>query len=86
MSIYESLAQFVLGVGAGSGVCVYLSRVVLDKHEERHKAHETKIGILEARVNACESRLAALYSAHDERGTVCRKTTKRSTKTRLKKR
>lgn len=80
MSIYESLGQFVLGVGAGAGVCVYLGRMVLDKHEERHKAHEDKIGNHDKRIGDCESGLASLRSAHEERGAVCR-----SMKSKLKK-
>lgn len=82
MSIYESLGQFVLGVGAGAGVCVYLGRMVLDKHEERHKAHESKIGNIDERVNSCESGLSALKSAHDERGAVCRSMKSKSKKPR----
>lgn len=73
MPIYESAYQFVLGFGAGAGLCVYVGGLVLKKHEERHKAHEDKISNHDKRIGDCESGLSALRSAHEERGKNCRR-------------
>ena len=84
MYIFEGISQFIYGIGFGAGVCVFLGRLVLRKHDEQHAEHKKTISELVAEVGRHTAEIAALRSAHDERGALCRTMTK-STNKRSKK-
>ena len=83
--IFQSFNQFILGFGACFGLCVFLGRVILAKHDERHTDAEKRIEILHEQNDNLRNRLTALESAHNERGgkqcqTKLTATSKRSTR------
>ena len=71
--IFSGLSQFILGFSASLALVLYLGRVILTRHDERHTATEKALEQLRKNNDDMRDRLTALESAHNERGAQCRK-------------
>lgn len=71
--ISTGLGQFILGFGASFGLCLYLGRAILARHDERHTTTEKIVELLREDNAHLRDRITALESAHNERGAGCAK-------------